>query len=73
MPLSVQLTAEEEARLDALAERTGRSKTFHVRQAIKTHLDELEEVYWADEALREYEESGKNARPAQQLWDELGV
>ena len=73
MPLSVRLTPEEEARLNALAARTGRSKTFYVRQAIEAHLDELEELYWADEAVRQYEESGKQSRPAHQLWDELGV
>jgi RHH-type rel operon transcriptional repressor/antitoxin RelB len=73
MPLSVRLTAEEEARLDALAARTGRSKTFYVRQAIEAHLDELEDLYWADEAVREWEASGKKSRPAGQLWDELGV
>jgi RHH-type rel operon transcriptional repressor/antitoxin RelB len=73
MPLSVRLTPEEEARLTALAERTGRSKTFYVRQAIEAHLDELEELYWADEAVRQYEESGKQSRPARELWDELGV
>ncbi len=63
----------EEARLNALAARTGRSKTFYVRQAIEAHLEELEELYWADEAVRQYEESGKQSRPARQLWDELGV
>ncbi len=73
MPLSVRLTPEEEARLNALAARTGRSKTFYVRQAIEAHLEELEELYWADEAVRQYEESGKQSRPARQLWDELGV
>lgn len=73
MPLSIRLTPEEEARLDALAARTGRSKTFYVRQAIEAHLDELEERYWADEAVREWEASGKRSRPARELWDELGV
>lgn len=73
MPLSVRLSPDEEARLDALASRTGRSKTFYVRQAIEMHLEELEEFYWADEVVREWESSGKKSRPAEQLWDELGV
>ncbi|GAA2000412.1 type II toxin-antitoxin system RelB family antitoxin [Microbacterium ulmi] len=73
MPLSVRLTPEEDARLDALAARTGRSKTFYVRQAIQTHLDELEERYWADEIVRDWEASEKTSRPAGELWDELGV
>ncbi|MDQ1250225.1 MAG: RHH-type transcriptional regulator, rel operon repressor / antitoxin RelB [Actinomycetota bacterium] len=73
MALSLRLTADEEARLSALAARTGRSKTFYVRQVIVAHLDELEELYWADEAVREWEASGKKTRPADQLWDELDV
>jgi len=31
MTISIRLTAEEEARLDGLARRTGRSRTFYVR------------------------------------------
>lgn len=73
MPLSVRLTPDEESRLDALAARTGRSKTFYVREAIETHLEELEERYWTDEVMREWEGSGKRSRPATELWDELGV
>jgi len=73
MPLSVRLTPDEEARLDALAARTGRSKTFCVREAIETHLDELEERYWADEVVRDWEAAGKKSRPAGELWDQLGV
>jgi RHH-type rel operon transcriptional repressor/antitoxin RelB len=72
MPLSVRLTPDEEARLDALAARTGR-KTFYVREAIEAHLDELEERCWADEVVRGWETSGKPSRPAIELWDELGV
>lgn len=73
MPLSVRLTPDEEARLDALATRTGRSKTFYVREAIQTHLEDLEEQYWADEVARDWESSGKQSRAASVLWNELGV
>lgn len=42
---SVRLDAETSARLAALAERTGRSQSFYLRQAVERHLDELEHVY----------------------------
>lgn len=71
VPLSIRLTPEQDARLDALAARTGRSKTFYVRQAIAAHLDSLEESFWADEAVKEWESTGRRSRPAQELWDEL--
>jgi len=71
MPLSVRLDSESEARLTALAERTGRSKTFYVREAIMAHLDELEELYWADDVVRDWVAQGRPSRPAEQLWAEL--
>ncbi len=73
MALSIRLTPEDEARLEALARRTGRSKTFYVRAAIHAHLGELEELFWADSVVQEWENSGSQSRPAQELWDELGV
>lgn len=73
MPMSIRLTPEDEQRLDELARRTGRSKTFYVREAIHEHLDDLEERYWADQAVREWEASGRQSRPATELWDELDV
>lgn len=73
MALSIRLTPEDEARLEQLARRTGRSKTFYVREAIHLHLDDLEDRFWADAVVREWEETGKDSRSAQALWDELGV
>lgn len=73
VPISIRLTPEEDARLTELARRTGRSKTFYVREAIHEHLDELEERFWADAVVREWEASGKPSRPAERLWAELGV
>jgi len=71
--ISIRLTPEDEARLEALARRTGRSKTFYVREAIHEHLGELEEQFWADSVVQEWENSGRQSRPAQELWAELGM
>lgn len=73
MTMSIRLSPEDEARLEALARRTGRSKTFYVREAIHLHLDDLEERFWADSVVREWERSDQASRPAEDLWDELGV
>ncbi|MDR1187597.1 MAG: TraY domain-containing protein [Bifidobacteriaceae bacterium] len=72
MAISIRLTPEDEARLNTLATRTGRSKTFYVREAIHEHLGALEERYWEDSVVSEWEASGKKSRPAQELWDQLG-
>ncbi len=50
--LAVRLPSDIEERLEKLAHRTGRTKTFYARQAILTHLDELEDTYLALRRLK---------------------
>lgn len=45
--LAVRLPADIENRLETLAKLTKRPKSFYVRQAIETHLDEIEDTYTA--------------------------
>ncbi len=49
--LAIRLPPEIEARLDALAKKTGRTKTFYVREAILEHLADLEDVYLAEKRI----------------------
>ena len=49
--LAIKLPKEIENRLAELATKTGRTKTYYVREAILEHLDELEEKYLAIERL----------------------
>lgn len=51
--LAIRLPPDLEARLDALAKATGRTKTFYVREAILEHLDDLEDLYLAEQRLIE--------------------
>lgn len=51
--LAIRLPKDVEDRLDNLAKQTGRTKTFYAREAIMEHLDDLEDVYLADERLKE--------------------
>ncbi len=49
--LAIRLPGEIEARLAALAAKTGRTKTFYAREAILQHLDEMEDKYLAIDRL----------------------
>jgi len=45
--LAIRLPEEIEARLTALAAKTGRTKTFYAKEAILEHMDEIEDKYLA--------------------------
>jgi RHH-type rel operon transcriptional repressor/antitoxin RelB len=49
--LAIRLPEKIEKRLDHLAKRTGRTKTYYAREAIVQHLDELEDIYLAERRL----------------------
>ncbi len=51
--LAIRIPVSVERRLDKLAKKTGRSKTFYAREAILEHLGDLEDYYLA---LRRIEE-----------------
>jgi RHH-type rel operon transcriptional repressor/antitoxin RelB len=53
--LAIRLDREIEARLDRLAKRTGRTKTYYAREAILEHLEDLEDTYLAIERLKQPE------------------
>ncbi|GAB2824410.1 hypothetical protein GCM10027022_13600 [Alpinimonas psychrophila] len=72
-PVSVRLSPDVEKRLHALAEATGRTATFYVKEAIEVHLEELEERYWADKVVARWENSDQKTRPASELWAELNL
>ena len=50
--VAVRLPQEMEDRLAILAEKTGRSKSFYIRQALEEHLEEMEDIYLAEERFR---------------------
>ncbi len=69
--LAVRIDPETEKRLTALAERTGRTKTFYAREAILTHLDDLEDFYLAEERMRDFR--SEDAIPLADLKRDLGL
>ena len=70
--LGVRLPADIERRLDALADKTGRTKSFYVREAILEHLDNLEDIYLAEQILervRRGEERVYTSQEVEQMLD----
>ena len=57
--LAIRLPPEIETRLEHLAKKTGRTKTFYATQAILEKIEDLEDYYLAEKAYQEHLASGK--------------
>ena len=66
--LSIGRTEEIEARLERLAKRTGRSKSFHVREAILEKSEDVEEDYPTEETLERIREGDEKTLNAEDIW-----
>ena len=49
--VSLRLPDDVSQRLQNLAQMTGRSKTYYMVEAIREHLDDLEDLYLAEQRL----------------------
>jgi RHH-type transcriptional regulator, rel operon repressor / antitoxin RelB len=50
--VSLRLPDDLAERLQKLADRTGRSKTYYMLEAINEHLEDLEDLHLAEQRLR---------------------
>jgi RHH-type transcriptional regulator, rel operon repressor / antitoxin RelB len=71
--LALQLPPEIEARLDDLARRTGRSKDFYAREAILAHLDDLEDLYLAEQRRRSLQNGESDSVPLAEVMKRYGM
>ena len=71
--LALRLPPDIEARLDELARRTGRSKSFYAREAILEHLDDLEDIYLAEQRLERLRREKNGTVPLADLMAQYGV
>ena len=65
--LAIRLSKEMETRMDRLAKRTGRTKTFYARQALEEHIGDLEDLYIAEARLADIDAG----RVVPLSWDEV--
>jgi RHH-type rel operon transcriptional repressor/antitoxin RelB len=73
MATSVRLAPEIEKRLDFLANQTGRTKAFYLRQIIENGLDDLEDYYLAAEVLERVRKGEEKVYSADSVRKDLGL
>ena len=71
--LAIRLPADIEKRLEKLAKRTGRTKTYYAREAILQHLEDLEDIYLADQVYERILKGEEKTIPLEEAMKRLGI
>jgi RHH-type transcriptional regulator, rel operon repressor / antitoxin RelB len=71
--LAIRLPQSIEKRLETLARRTGRTKTFYVRAAILEYLDDLEDLYLAEQSLERIRNDEETTIPLSEVLKRHGM
>ena len=67
--VAVRLPDEMYARLKALAESTGRTATYYLREAVQEHLDDLEDIYLSEQTLERIRRGEEEVLSSEAFWD----
>ncbi len=60
-------------RLTDLAERTSRPRSYYIREALKLHIDELEDIYLAENTLERIRRGEETKLTLNEVERELGL
>lgn len=71
--VSLRLPDEITQRLENLAVLTGRSKTFYMLEAIREHLDDLEDLYLAERELEVIRAGNSQTLPLTEVMQHYGM
>jgi len=71
--LAIRLPQDIETRLDNLARRTGRTKSYYVREAIVEHLQDLEDLYLAEQRLADLRAGRSHTHSLDDVERDLGL
>jgi len=61
------------SRLQCLASETGRTVSYYMREAIETHLDDLEDVYLGEKALEAIRRGEDKVYSLEEVERQLGL
>lgn len=73
MAVSLRLPEDVSSRLQNLSQLTGRSKTFYMVEAIREHLDDLEDLYLAEQRLIEIRAGRSKTHSLDEVERDLGL
>ena len=71
--LSLQLPEEVSKQLEELARRTGRSESSIILEALQEHLENLEDLYLAEQALEDIRAGRSKTHPLEEVMKEYGL
>lgn len=71
--LTVRLPEEIEIRLNALAEQTGRPKSYYVKEAIENYLEDMEDLYAAETVYRRVLQGKEDVSTLEEVEKRLGL
>jgi len=71
--LSIRIPDEILQRLENMAARTGRPKSFYVKEAVMNHLDDLEDIYIAEQRLADLRAGRSRTHTLEEVEDALGL
>ena len=73
MAVSLRLPDDISSRLQNLAQLTGRSKTFYMIEAIREHIDDLEDLYLAEQRLIANHAGKSQSIPLEEVMKRYGL
>ncbi len=73
MAVSIRFDPEIEQRLDQLAAKTGRAKSYYLRELIEGGLDDIEDFYLADAKMERVRRGSEKLLDATQVRKDLGL
>jgi RHH-type rel operon transcriptional repressor/antitoxin RelB len=71
--LAIRLPQSVEKRLEKLAKRSGRTKTYYAREAILRHLEDLEDAHEAERILQRVRAGKERTYTLEEVARRLGL